>query len=278
MRMHQEIGPFDIIGDIHGCCDELEHLLEKLGYEIAETRNGRDLASGPVYTHPEKRRAVFLGDLIDRGPRILDTLRLVFNMVQAGSALCVMGNHDDKLYRKLQGRNVQITHGLEMTMDELDALAAKTRGRLDKALKSFFSRLPHHMVLDGGKLVIAHAGLKEDLHGTVSGYTKAFALYGETTGMKDEYGLPIRGNWPEKYEGHALVVFGHTPVPEPLWINNTVDIDTGCVFGGRLTALRYPEQEMVSVVARKVYYESAKPFPRAAASGDEARQELYPTS
>jgi protein phosphatase len=278
MRVHHETGPFDIIGDLHGCCDELEQLLLQLGYRVTETRAGRDLASGPVYKHPDKRRAVFLGDLVDRGPRILDTLRLVFNMVQAGSAFCVTGNHDEKLYRKLQGRNVQIKHGLETTMAELDALPAKTRMRFDEGLKSFFKNLPHHLVLDDGHLVIAHAGLKEELHGQASGHAKSFALYGETTGLKDEYGLPIRGNWPEKYEGNALVVFGHTPVADPLWINNTVDIDTGCVFGGKLTALQYPEQGTVSVAAREIYYESAKPFPRAVEIADELRQEVYPTS
>ncbi len=58
-----------------------------------------------------------------------------------------------------------------------------------------------------------------------------------------------------------MVLYGHTPVPEPEWVNNTLCLDTGCVFGGRLTALRYPERELVSVPAARVYYEPARPFP-----------------
>ena len=82
----------------------------------------------------------------------------------------------------------------------------------------------------------------------------------ETTGETDEFGLPVRYNWAADYRGKALVVYGHTPVPEPLFLNNTVNIDTGCVFGGQLTALRYPERETVSVKARQTYYEPARPF------------------
>ena len=87
-----------------------------------------------------------------------------------------------------------------------------------------------------------------------------FTLYGETTGQKDAYGLPVRGNWAATYHGTAMVVYGHTPVSQPEWLNHTVNIDTGCVFGGALTALRYPEREFVSVPAFKTYVESARPF------------------
>ena len=85
-------------------------------------------------------------------------------------------------------------------------------------------------------------------------------MYGETTGETDEFGLPVRYNWAAEYRGRAMVVYGHTPVPEPEWLNRTICIDTGCVFGGKLTALRYPEKELVSVPALQTYYESAKPF------------------
>jgi protein phosphatase len=267
-KLDNEHGPFDIIGDIHGCAHELTLLLEQLGYRphVSGATSSGALSDAPIYRHPESRKAIFVGDLVDRGPQILDTLRLVHNMVHAGSALCVIGNHDDKLHRLLKGNNVQVKHGLEHTKAELDALPEPVHATLTIELRQFLETLPNHYILDDGKLVIAHAGIKEELHGTVSEKTRSFALYGETTGQKDEYGLPIRGNWPEKYQGKAWVIYGHTPVPEPVWLNHTVNVDTGCVFGGKLTALRYPEMETVSVVAKQVYYESARPFPIAAES------------
>lgn len=262
-RMNQEHGPFDLIGDVHGCTDELEELLRQLGYEVTETRPGLRLDSGPIYRHPANRKAVFVGDLTDRGPRILDTLRIVSTMMNGGHGFCVMGNHDHKLLRKLRGHNVQITHGLEDTLAEIEALPEDIRPGFEQDLIRFLEQLPHHVILDEGGLIVAHAGLKEELHGTATDRTRAFALYGETTGQRDEYGLPVRGNWAARYRGEAMIVYGHTPVPEPHWENNAVNIDTGCVFGGRLSALRYPEKTVVSVCARNVYYQSAKPFPRA---------------
>ena len=114
-------GPFDIIGDIHGCCDELEELLNDLGYQPVASQYGCPTRV-PNYSHPSGRKAVFVGDLVDRGPRVLDSLALVRNMVEAGTALCVPGNHDMKLLRKLRGSQVQVTHGLAQTLGEIDAL------------------------------------------------------------------------------------------------------------------------------------------------------------
>ena len=245
-RRHEH-GPFDIVGDVHGCCDELEQLLAELGYE-----RGPDGA----YVHPEGRKAIFVGDLVDRGPRIVDTVRLVKAMVEAGSALCVPGNHDMKLVRKLRGRDVQITHGLDKTLAELEALSEEERNEV----RDFLDGLVSHYVFDDRNLVVAHAGMKEEMAGRGSGKVRDFALYGETTGETDEFGLPVRWNWASEYRGSAVVVYGHTPVPEPEWLNRTINIDTGCVFGGRLTALRYPEKELVSVPAAATYAEPAKPF------------------
>lgn len=251
-----DCGPFDIIGDVHGCADELELLLERLGYEYY--RNGDD---GPkAYGHPLDRKAVFVGDLVDRGPRVLDTIQIVRAMVEHGSALCVPGNHDMKLLKKLNGRDVQVTHGLAQTLAEIDALPDETRPAFTKSLAQFLDGLVSHYVLDGGKLVVAHAGMKAEMQGRGSGKVRDFALYGETTGETDEFGLPVRHNWAADYRGAATVVYGHTPVPEPEWLNRTVNIDTGCVFGGKLTALRYPEREFVSVPAAKTYCEPARPF------------------
>ncbi|MFO0889501.1 MAG: polynucleotide kinase-phosphatase [Isosphaeraceae bacterium] len=256
-----EHGPFDIIGDVHGCCDELEALLERLGYRwTVYDPPGPILRDAPVWTHPEGRKAIFVGDLVDRGPRVLDTVRLVATMVGAGSALCVPGNHDMKLLRKLRGKNVQITHGLANTLGEIDALPDEVRGPFCDELARFLDELVSHYVFDDGKLVVAHAGMKEEMQGRGSARVRDFALYGETTGETDEFGLPVRFDWASEYRGTAMVVYGHTPVPEPDWLNRTINIDTGCVFGGKLTALRYPEKEFVSVPAARTYCEPARPF------------------
>jgi len=256
-----EHGPFDIIGDVHGCCDELEALLHQLGYGVTVPAPGSPaFASGPAFAHPAGRKAVFVGDLVDRGPRILDTVRLVGNMVASGSAFCLPGNHDMKLMRKLRGKNVQISHGLANSLAEIDALPDESRAAFCKELTKFLDGLVSHYVLDLGKLVVAHAGMKAEMQGRGSGKVRDFALYGETTGETDEFGLPVRFKWAAEYRGSALVVYGHTPVPEPEWLNRTVNIDTGCVFGGKLTALRYPEMEFVSVPATHTYCQPARPF------------------
>lgn len=246
----EEHGPFDIIGDVHGCFDELQELLTTLGYKIEPA--GRDLRVTP----PAGRKAVFLGDLVDRGPRITDVLRLVMAMVRENTAICVPGNHDIKLQRKLRGKEVKLTHGIVETLAQLEAETPE----FIKEVSGFLDELISHYVLDRRNLVVAHAGMKESMQGRGSGAVRAFALFGETTGETDEFGLPVRYNWAADYRGRAMVVYGHTPVAEPQWLNRTVNIDTGCVFGGKLTALRYPEKEFVSVPARKTYYESAKPF------------------
>ncbi|GAA3439128.1 polynucleotide kinase-phosphatase [Kutzneria kofuensis] len=241
-----ETGPFDIIGDVHGCRAELTELLARLGYHV----------EGDFASHPAGRRAVFVGDLVDRGPDTPGVLRLVMNMVAAGTALCVAGNHENKLVRALRGRNVQVTHGLAESLAQLSEQPEEFR----KQAEQFCYDLVSHYVLDGGKLVVAHAGLPERYQGRASGRVRSFALYGETTGETDEYGLPVRYPWANDYRGSATVVYGHTPVPSAEWVNNTICLDTGCVFGGRLTALRYPERELVSVAAEKVWYEPVRPL------------------
>jgi protein phosphatase len=243
-------GPFDIIGDIHGCFSELKKLLEQLGYTI----NKEDDAF--LVQPPAGRKVIFLGDLVDRGPDVAGVLKLVMSMGSNGTALCVPGNHDLKLVRKLKGRQVQITHGLAESLEQLEKESPEFRNQV----LEFLDGLVSHYVLDDGKLVVAHAGMKEEMQGRGSGKVRDFALYGETTGETDEFGLPIRYNWAAEYRGKAIVVYGHTPVPEPEWLNRTINIDTGCVFGGRLTALRYPERQMLSVPAERTYAQPSRPF------------------
>ena len=263
--LRRERGPFDIIGDVHGCRDELAALLQRLGYRL-ETRAD----SGISVTHFQGRKAVFLGDIVDRGPGVVGALKLVMSMVEEGIALCVAGNHESKLLRKLRGRNVQITHGLAESLAQLDAEPPEFRQRVS----AFLDGLISHYVLDDGNLVVAHAGMKEEYQGRASARVRDFCLYGETTGETDEFGLPVRADWAAGYRGSTMVVYGHTPVVEPDWFNRTINIDTGCVFGGRLTALRYPERELVSVPAERVHYEPIRPLGAASASRETRPQNL----
>ena len=262
-----EAGPFDILGDLHGCAGETRRLLTRLGYR-------RDSARRP-FGHLDGRRAVLLGDLVDRGPGIVETARIAMRMVESGSALCVAGNHDLDLANLLQGGGGAPSPGTARSLRQIEALGAADRRRFVDRFCRFVAALPDHLLLDGGRLVVAHAGLRRDLAGRQSGETRRFAVYGETTGEVDRYGLPVRIKWAAAYRGRALVVYGHTPVREPEWLNNTVNIDTGCVYGGRLSALRYPEKEIVSVPARRAYYRSEKAIP--AGVGVRAETRAVPT-
>ncbi|MCX4856234.1 polynucleotide kinase-phosphatase [Streptomyces canus] len=246
-------GPFDIVGDIHGCALELESLLGKLGY-----------ADG---VHPDGRTAVFVGDLVDRGPDSPGVLRRVMSMVKSGNGLCVPGNHENKYGRYLKGRKVQHTHGLAETIEQMESVSDEFRSEV----REFIDGLVSHYVLDGGRLVVCHAGLPEKYHGRTSGRVRSHALYGDTTGETDEFGLPVRYPWAEDYRGRAAVVYGHTPVPEASWLNNTICLDTGAVFGGKLTALRWPERELVDVPAERVWYEPTKPLKSEAPGGQDGR-------
>jgi polynucleotide kinase-phosphatase len=255
-----EAGPFDIIGDVHGCADELEILLAKLGYAVAWSGDGQDRACSVV--PPAGRRAIFVGDLVDRGPRSPDVLRLVHAMAMSGAGFCVPGNHDVKLVRWLNGRNVKLTHGLAETVAQLEQETPAFR----EQMKTFIDGLVSHLWLDGGKLAVAHAGIKEAMIGRSSGAVREFCLYGETTGETDEYGLPVRHNWAAEYHGDTTIVYGHTPVVAAEWLNRTICLDTGCAFGGKLTALRWPEKELVEVPAARTYCEPVRPL-AVAASG-----------
>jgi len=272
-------GPFDVIGDVHGCREELQILLAGLGYALEWDGQGRAVNA----SHPAGRRVIFLGDLVDRGPDTPGVLRLAMGMVAAGTALTVAGNHEVKLLRALraglaggsaggpptarpgaeaqQGRTVSVSHGLAQSLEQIGSQPVAFRMEVEKFLDSLMS----HFVLDEGRLVVAHAGLAERLHGRASGRVREFCLYGQTTGETDEYGLPVRYPWAEDYRGRAMVLYGHTPALTAEWVNNTMCLDTGCVFGGALSALQYPERNVVSVPASRVYYEPAKPLGGASA-------------
>ena len=250
--LRDETGPFDVIGDVHGCRAELEDLLGELGYAVVRDVEGRAVDAA----HPEGRRAAFVGDLVDRGPDTPGVLRLVMGMVGSGHAFAVSGNHETKLVRALRGQKVTVAHGLGESLAQL----AEESDRFRKDVEAFCYDLVSHYVLDGGALVLVHAGLPENFHGRASARVRSFALYGDTTGETDEFGLPVRYPWANDYRGKAMVLYGHTPVPEAEWVNGTMCLDTGVVFGGKLTALRYPEKELVSVPAHRVWYEPVRPL------------------
>lgn len=237
---------FDIIGDIHGCSSELRLLLQILGYDF----DGTDKA-----THSERRMVVFLGDLVNRGPDTPGVLRLVMNMVESKDALCVLGNHDEKLLRYLRG---ETKPGMELSASLMQLRTESDDFR--KRIVQFLESIPTQIPLDEGKLIVAHAGIKESLQGVESAEARDFALNGQLTGKIDEQGNPVRYNWAADYRGKPYVVYGHSPVREPAWLNRTIGIDTGCVYGGKLTALRYPEMALVSVPAASVYYKRKKPI------------------
>jgi len=248
-KKHEQ-GPFDILGDVHGCFEETQTLLKKLGYEITKTEDRY------AVRHPQGRKLIFVGDLVDRGPKTPEVIRFVKQAIEDGQAFSVLGNHDDKLKRALMGRKVKIAHGLQESLDQLD----QSGEAFKEEAKDFLGTLISHYVFDHGKLAVAHAGLKEKYIGRGAPRIKQFCMYGETTGESDEFGLPVRYPWAEDYRGETMIVYGHTPVSEAEWVNNTINIDTGCVFGGKLTALRYPEKELVSVPAQKAYADSIKPL------------------
>ncbi len=248
-------GPFDLVGDVHGCFAELCELLEAMDYTITP-RDPQDFEAGFDVSHPQGRRVVFLGDLVDRGPATPQVLSLAMSMVEQEMALCVCGNHDAKLLRALRGKKVTLNHGLDRSMAQLEVCSQAFRERVIRFLDGLLS----HYMLDGGKLCVAHAGLREDLQGRASGKVRSFALYGETTGEVDSFGLPVRNNWAVTYRGDAAVVYGHTPTPNPEWLNDTICLDSGCVFGGKLTALRWPERELRDVAAHEVWCEPVRPL------------------
>lgn len=241
---HIECG-IDAIGDIHGCADELLDLLMELGHAT----RGPD-GSTTLRRHPEGRRVALVGDLTDRGPRNLDVLRTARRLHDEFGAIVVLGNHDHKLMRWLSGANVRIAAGLQTTIDEMVLVDEQERA----SHAAWLASLQTHHLLDGGRLAIAHAGISKQHQGRHTKGAQSFALYGATTGELAEDGTPEALDWAQEYAGDACVVHGHVVVPEPRILNDVVNIDTGCVFGGSLTAFRWPEAEFVSVKARRIYH------------------------
>ncbi|MFK3959527.1 bis(5'-nucleosyl)-tetraphosphatase PrpE [Guptibacillus hwajinpoensis] len=233
----------DIISDIHGCYKELIELTKRIGYSWE---------SGlPV--HPDGRKLVFPGDITDRGKESLAVINVVSQLVSTGQAYYCPGNHCNKLYRYFIGRNVQQTHGLETTVAELNALKNDEKEAVKSQFISLYENAPLYLSLDDGELIAAHAGIPAHYIGQVGKKVKTFVLYGDISGESHPNGMPIRRDWAKHYNGESLIVYGHTPVKEPRWVNHTINIDTGCVFGGKLTSLSYPELKTTSVQSSMPY-------------------------
>jgi protein phosphatase len=241
---------FDVIGDVHGCWTELCDLWEALGYRW-DKRGSQATFALPV--HPDGRVSVFVGDLADRGPDSVRVLQTVTRLVASGEALFAPGNHDDKLFRMLRGNKVTRSHGLDLTEQQIHALPPHERSALEGDVLTYLASQPPYLVLDGGRLVVAHAGIREDMIGRTDGRVREFCLYGDVRGFEPGTNKPIRHDWAREYSGSALIAYGHTPQAELTWVNNTINLDLGCVFGGHLAALRYPERELVTVPARATY-------------------------
>lgn len=231
----------DVVGDVHGCYDELLRLLGELGYRL---RRGRlDGQAG--------RQLVFVGDLVDRGPGVAEVLELVMGAAESGVARSVLGNHDERLALALTGRPAKSSRSMLTSLTQLSRRPMAFRAQV----AHFLLGLPPRLAFDHGRLLVVHAG---DQPQAPPAERAAFNVSGGSTGRRDAYGVKERVDWVTPYGGEALVIYGHTPVLWPDQRRHTINIDTGCVYGGHLTALRYPEGELVSVPARRAYASGAR--------------------
>jgi protein phosphatase len=251
-------GPFDVVGDVHGCLEELDLLLDRLGYRAPNDAGER--------VHPEGRIAVLVGDFGDRGPDSAGVFRRVMAMHARGSALAVPGNHCIKLLHYLRGNHVDVRSGLGDTLRDLDRAGQPFRERV----REFLGGLPRHLVLASGRLVVFHAALPRDRVGRDDEATEAQIIYG-VAGRTGQGGVHEpetgwTGTWTPG-EDEPLAVYGHEPVPEPLRADNTINIDGGCVYGGYLAAFRWPERDFVFVSARRVYADNPRVDWRGAPHG-----------
>ena len=224
-----------IIGDVHGCYDELIDLLDKLQCKV-------DNSNHRIISIPNDLILIFLGDFTDRGPKSIEVLKLVMDLVRRKVALSVCGNHDDKIKRYLMGNKVKLRDEMITTVQKLE----KENITFRNEVKGFIENLPYQLIINDGEVVIAHGGVSEELIGKDNNKMKTFALYGDITGETHPDGKPVRLDWALDYQGDSYVIYGHTIVDECKWVNKTIDIDTGCFMTGRLTALLWPEKIIVS--------------------------------
>ncbi|MFC4386870.1 bis(5'-nucleosyl)-tetraphosphatase PrpE [Gracilibacillus marinus] len=234
----------DIIGDVHGCYEELLLLINQLGYQFVDG----------ILMHPNNRKLAFVGDLTDRGPNSLKVIELAYQLViEQQLAYYVPGNHCNKLYRYFLGNNIKLQHGIETTVEEYKQCPIEKQKIIKQKWMTLYEQSSLYEIITELNLVIAHAGIKESYIGSYSNKVKTFVLYGDITGETLPDGRPVRRDWASSYHGERWIVYGHTPVLEPRFVNHTVNIDTGCVFGNKLTAISFPEQRITSVPSKQPF-------------------------
>ena len=245
--LRTDAAAYDIIGDIHSCADELEELIRTLGYEVtwSQEQDERTVKIVP----PHGRKLVLLGDLVDRGPKSADTLRLAIAVIDQNCGYVIMGNHDIYLAQWMRGANLPINPGIAQTINQL---SRESEPFLRAALATI-SALPTYLWLDGGRLCVSHAGLRADLLGRDTPEAFEHAINGDEPIRNATQTYDPRLHWAASYGGETSMVYGHFRLQDALWVNNTMCIDTACVYGGKLTALRWPERELVSVSAHERY-------------------------
>lgn len=245
--LRTEVAGYDMIGDIHSCADELEELMKTMGYDITWVQTGDQRAAR--ITPPEGRKLILLGDLVDRGPKSADVLRLAHAIIEQDCGYVIMGNHDLYLAQWMRGINLPINTGIAQTITQL----SRESEQFLRTMLEMLSALPTYLWLDQGRLCASHAGMRTDLLGRATPEAHEHAINGDEPARNAAKAYDSKLHWSASYGGTTSMVYGHFRLQDALWVNNTMCLDTACVYGGKLTALRWPEREVVSVAARERY-------------------------
>lgn len=202
-----------VIGDIHGCYDELLRLLE----------------TAKIRSHDQ---IIAVGDLITKGPKNREVLDF---FAVGDNRSSVIGNHDFAILRFWRGEAVDLTEAQERTLSELQSNASYYRDYLES--------LPFYIELEAH--IVVHAGLRPGV--PLSEQSKEDLTELRTLGpdRTSREGVP----WFEKYEGEKVVLFGHWPGHEPKVARRAIGLDSGCVYGNRLTGYLIEIGELISVPA-----------------------------
>ncbi len=230
---------YAVIGDVHGCYYELKELITNL-----QSKYGKDIL------------IISVGDNVDRGDYNLKTLDLCIELFNEGKFIEVQSNHMDKFVRWLKGSNVKISYGMQKTVDEFLNLPKTIQEQYRKKIIEYYSSAPLYVIVNK-ETVIAHAGIKDDMIGKTGKKVKSFVLYGQTTGRYTPEGFPERLDWTKERKLKAnspKIVYGHVVFQKPYINNKCYGIDTGCVFGNKLTAYIPQIDTFEFVKAKKTYY------------------------
>lgn len=213
-----------VVGDIHGCADELEMLLDEISLKADD-------------------RVVSVGDLVAKGSKnraVLD------RFIEDERFAAVLGNHDRVLRRYWRGEGVSLNSAQEAALDELKANEAR--------YSTYLQELP--LMIDLGAHLVVHAGVRPGVAldaQTIEDLTELRTLGEDRTSRK---GVA----WYEVYDGEKTVLFGHWPAAEPRRARRAIGLDTGCVYGYKLTAYIIETAEFASIQAQKAYDEPKKPL------------------